>query len=57
MYVPQGKLSVLYCIKMWWILNTPPRSTLHSAVDLKFPDIVHWIPAASRLVYSPSTAL
>ena len=56
MYVPQGKLSVLYCIKMWWMLNTPPRSTLHSAVDLKIPDIVHWFPATPNS-YSPSTAL
>ena len=39
------------------MLNTPPRSTRHSAVDFPFPDIVHWFPIASSLVYSPSTAL
>ena len=39
------------------MLNTAPRSTLHSAVDFKFPDSVHWFPPAARFEYSPSTAL
>ena len=39
------------------MLKTPPISTRHSAVDFSFPDIVHWFPIASSLVYSPSTAL
>ena len=25
--IPQCSFSVLYCIKMWWMLNTSPRST------------------------------
>ena len=56
-YVLQGILSVLYCIKMWCMLNTPPRSTPHSAVDWPFAEIVHCPPAASRFLYCPSTAL
>ena len=42
---------------MWWILNTPPRSTHHSAVGLLSAEIVHWFPSASSLKYFPSTAL
>lgn len=55
--VPHAKLSVRYCIKIWWMLYTLPRSTRHSAVDLVFPEIVHCPPPAERSVYRPSTAL
>ena len=42
---------------MWWMLNTLPTSTRHSAVDWPFAEIVHWFPNAVRTVYLPSTAL
>lgn len=31
--LPQNMLSVLYCIKMWCMLNTPSRSTNHCALS------------------------
>lgn len=38
------------------ILQTLPRSTLHSAVFLPSLEIVHWPPVELRSVYLPSTA-
>lgn len=53
--VPHWTLSVLYCINMWCILRTFPRSTLHSAV-VPFADIVHCPPRCDRSDLRPSTA-
>lgn len=39
--LPQSTLSVLYCMKMWCMLSTPPRSTLHPAVELLSGDNLH----------------
>ena len=44
-------------MKMWWMLNTPPRSTHHLALEFAYADIVHCPPPADRSVYRPSTAL
>lgn len=41
---------------MRWMLNAFPRSNHHSAINLPFPDIVHWFPAAASFEYSPSRA-
>lgn len=38
------------------MLRTPPRSTLHSAVCLKFAETVHCPPFSERSVFRPSTA-
>ena len=57
MHLPQLKLSVLYCIKMWCMLCTPARSTRHSAIDSVSAEMVHCPPPADRSVYRPSTAL
>lgn len=38
------------------MLRTPPRSTLHSAVCLKFAETVHCPPFIERSVFRPSTA-
>ena len=38
------------------MLNTPPKSTLNSAVDCPSADKVHCPPAADRSLYNPSTA-
>ena len=55
--VPIAVLPVAYCITMWCILRTPPRSTRHSAVEPP-SDSAHCPPDSSKLfLYSPSTAL
>ena len=54
--VPHTMLPVIYCITMWCMLRTPPRSTRHSAVVWKLTDAAHCPPYCPRLVYSPSTA-
>lgn len=54
-YLLQTKFPVLYCIKIWCMLSTCPRSTRHSAVDCP-SDIVHCPPNASKIYFCPSTA-
>ena len=55
MILPQGWLSVLYCIKMQYMRETSLRSTRHSV--LFFPNVVkvHCPPSADRSEYLPST--
>lgn len=48
--------SVLYWIKMWCILSTPPRSTRHSAVEYPPEDTVHCPPDMDKYNLFPSTA-
>ena len=54
--VPQGRLSVAYCIKMWCMLTTASRSTRHSAVKL-YRDVTQSDPKIDKLFLRPSTAL
>lgn len=55
-YLLHATFSVLYCVKMWCILRTLPRSTRHSAVDCPTSDITHCPPLVERSEYRPSTA-
>ena len=52
----QTLLSVANCIRMWCMLSTFPRSTLHSVVFVN-SDVTHSPPKVDRLVFRPSTAL
>ena len=53
---PHTWLFVAYCIKIWCMLWTCPRSTRHSAVDLINADAVHSPPYKAKFDFFPSTA-
>lgn len=53
---PQTLLFVAYCIKMWCMLKTFPRSTRHSAIVCLNNDAVHSPPHQPKFDRFPSTA-
>ena len=54
--LPHTSSLVAYCIRIWCMLDTVPRSTRHSAVGLAYADDVHSPPTTVRFDLCPSTA-
>ena len=47
---------VAWCITMWWMYCTPPKSTRHSVILYPFSDTAHSPPNKGKFDLRPSTA-